>query len=159
MRSFFVVVLLAIATNAFAQQGSAIELLRQDIKTEKMELMAGSLPLTEKQSAAFWPIYRDYDHELSKLADRRIAIIKQVAVKADSMDRKTADAIVKESFSIADARNSLLKKYYARVSKALGPVLAARFLQIENQMLTLLDAQIIDQIPLVKAKGASEKTK
>ncbi len=158
MRSFLVAALLVVSVSAFAQQ-SAIELIRQDIKSEKMDLMTGSLPLTEKEATAFWPIYRDYDHELSKIADRRIAVIKEVGQKFDGMDSKTADRLVKESFSIADARSNLLKKYYKKVAKAVGPVTAARFLQIETQMLTLLDAQVMDQVPLVKAKSVPKDSK
>ncbi len=158
MRNLLVAALLVVSVSAFAQQ-SAIELMRQDIKSEKIDLMTGSLPLTEQQAKAFWPIYRDYDHELSKLADRRIAVIKEVGQKFDGMDAKTADRLVKESMSIADARNALLKKYYQKVAKAVGSVTAARFLQIETQMLTLLDAQIMDQVPLVKAKSAPKDSK
>jgi hypothetical protein len=37
---------------------------------------------------------------------------------------------------------------------------AARFIQVENQMLTLIDAQIIDQLPLVKiGKPGGKETK
>jgi len=39
----------------------------------------------------------------------------------------------------------------------VGVVTAARFLQVENQVLTLLEAQVFDQIPLVKNKPVSEK--
>ena len=150
--------LLLYASAACAQSGM-LELLRQDIKTEKIELMTGSLPLTEKEAAAFWPIYRDYDHELSKLGDRRIALIKEVGEKYEHLDTKTADRLVKESLGIADARNALLRKYYTRVAKAVGTVTAARFLQIESQMLTLLDAQIADQVPLIKTKPVGEDKK
>ena len=158
MKLSLVAALLFAATYTYAQS-SSLELLRQDIKSEKVELMAGSLPLTDKQAGVFWPIYRDYDHELSKLADRRIAVVKEIYAKYDSMNAKTASRLVKESISIAKGRNALLEKYYNRVAKALGAVTAARFLQVETQMLTLLDAQVMDQVPLIKIKPAGEPKK
>jgi len=158
MKLSLVAVLLFAATYTYAQN-SSLELLRQDIKSEKMDLMAGSLPLTDKQAGVFWPIYRDYDHELSKLADRRITVVKEIYAKYDSMNAKTASRLVKESISIAKGRNALLEKYYNKVAKALGAVTAARFLQVENQMLTLLDAQVMDQVPLIKIKPAGEPKK
>jgi hypothetical protein len=158
MKLSLIFALLLFAASAFGQSTTQ-ELIRQDIKSEKINLMAGSLPLTEKQADLFWPIYRDYDHELSKLGDRRIAAIKEVGEKSETMDAKTADRLVKESFAIAEARTALLKKYYNKVAKNLGTLVAARFMQIENQMLTLLDAQIIDQVPLIKPKPAGEKKK
>jgi len=119
----------------------------------------GSLPLTAKQSDVFWPIYRDYDHELSKLTDKRLAVVKEVFAKYDSMDARTAQRLVKASFSISQGRNKLLEKYYMRFSKAVGVITAARFLQVESQMLTLLDAQLMDRVPLIKMKSTGEPRK
>jgi len=150
---------LLLATASASAQTDVLELLRQDIKTQKVALLTASLPLTEKEADAFWPIYRDYDNELSKLGDRRFAVIKEVFAKYKTMDNETAERLVKESLSIAEDRTGLLKKYHKKVSKALGAVTAARFLQVESQMLTLLDAQIVDQVPLVKTKPAAEEKK
>ena len=158
MKRLFVAAVLVAATCAWAQD-NALELMRQDIKTEKIELMMGSLPLTAKQSDVFWPIYRDYDHELSKLTDKRLAVVKEVFAKYDSMDAKTAQRLVKASFSISQGRNKLLEKYYMRFSKAVGVITAARFLQVESQMLTLLDAQLMDRVPLIKVKSTGEPKK
>lgn len=159
VKLLLVAALLFAARCTYAQDSSVDELMRQDIKTQKIELMTGSLPLTEKQAELFWPLYRDYDHELSKLADRRLSVVKEVFAKYDSMDKKTAERLVKESFSINQGRNTLLEKYYKKVAKAVGAVTAARFLQVESQMLTLLDAQLMDQVPLIKVKAAGEPKK
>ena len=154
MKKLIVAALLIAGVSAYAQNG-IVEMLRQDLKTEKTAIMTASLPLTQKESDAFWPIYRDYTHELTKLGDRRIEIIKQIAEKYDKMDDKTAEKLAKESFKIVDDRTSLLKKYFNKIAKAIGPVKAGRFLQIESQMLTLLDAQIIEEVPLIKGPAAA----
>jgi len=158
MKLSLVALVLFAVTCTFAQNYS-IDLLRQDIKSEKFDLMAGSLPLTDKQAAAFWPLYRDYSHELGKLADRRIAVVKVIFAKYDSLDAKTADRLVKESIKIANGRNALLEKYYGKIAKALGAVTAARFLQVETQMLTVLDAQLMDEVPLIKVKASGDAKK
>jgi chorismate mutase len=158
MKSICLAAVLFAATCAYAQDYS-LELMRQDIKSAKIELMTRSLPLTEKQADLFWPVYRDYDHELSTLGDRRLAVAKEVVAKYDTMDDKTAERLAKESFSIAQGRNGLLEKYYKKVSKAVGVTTAARFLQVESQILTLLDAQLMDEVPLIKLKAAGETEK
>lgn len=158
MRLILATLLMMAAPIALAQE-SAIELLRHDIKAEKVAIMTESLPMTEKQGEAFWPLYRAYDLELAKLGDRRIAVIKKIVDTHKNMDDKTAQELVKESFKIVQERTSLLKKTYDKVAKALGPVTAVRFLQIENQLLTLVDAEVIDQVPLVKTKKVEETKK
>jgi hypothetical protein len=156
MRLLLLAAFLTLSASAFAQD-NALALMRQDIKTQKVEIMGASLPLTDSEAAAFWPIYRDYDHQLSKLGDRRIAVIKKVFASYETMDEATAQKLVKESFAIAKNRTNLLEKYYTKISKNIGTVTAARWLQIENEMLTILDAQIIDEVPLVKIAPAKKQ--
>jgi hypothetical protein len=52
-----------------------------------------------------------------------------------------------------------LEEYYKKVAKAVGGITAAQFLQVENQILTLIDAQIIDQVLLVKSGTAGGQKK
>lgn len=158
MKSLLVVALLSITATAIGQD-KTLELMRQDLKTEKVAIITASVPMTQAQADAFWPIYREYDLELSKLGDRRMAVIKKYAENYDKIDEKMAKELVKESFDIANDRNDLLEKYYDKAAKAVGAVTATRFIQVENQMLTLLDAQIIDQVPLVKTKKAADEKK
>ena len=150
MKSLLVAALLCITATAFAQTNT-LELLRQDLQTNKVAIVTASIPLTDKQGEQFWPLYREYNTELSKLGDRRIAVLKKFAENFDKIDGKQAEELVKESISIQNGRTNLLEKYYKKVSKVVGPVTAARFIQVENQMLTLIDAQIVSQVPLVKA--------
>jgi Spy/CpxP family protein refolding chaperone len=160
MRILITAMLLLCAVGAQAQN-QLLELLREDLRTEKVAIMTASLPLTEEQSTKFWPIYRDYGNELSKIGDRRLATIKTIVNRYENMDDETAEKLVKESFSMAEDRNDLLEKYYKKVAEAVGVVPAARFLQIEGQLLTLIDAKVIDEVPLVKipAKKAVEEKK
>jgi hypothetical protein len=158
MKLFLVAAFLCVAASAFGQE-NAIALLRQDLKTQKVEIMTASLPLTEKEAKAFWPIYRDYDNELSKLGDRRIASMKKIFENYQKMDEPTAQQLVKESFSITRGRTDLLEKYCKRIAKEVGPLAGARWLQIESEILTLVDAQIMDQMPLVKLGPAKQEQK
>jgi hypothetical protein len=156
---YLLLVAMLIATTAAYAQDNVLELVRQDLKTQKVAVMTASLPLTEKQSEVFWPIYREYDHELSKLGDKRLAVIKEYAANYNQLDEKKADQLIKESFKIVKDRNDLLEKYYQKVAKAVGGITAARFVQVENQLLTLIDAQIIDQVPLVKVQKETQEKK
>ncbi len=46
-------------------------------------------------------------------------------------------------------RNSLREKYYKKMRKALGGVMAARFFQIDRVLNDIIDIQIFSEIPLV----------
>lgn len=152
--------LLIVLTFVFALPAAAqdyLELLRQDVKTTKVAILTESMPMTQAESDAFWPIYREYDLELSKLADRRISGIKDYAKVYDKMTDSAASAMVKASYELQKDRLDLLMDTFKKVSKATNPQLAARFVQIENQIITLLDMKIIEEVPLIEKGPNSGK--
>src|ERR1700693_4887444 len=56
-----------------------IQLLRADLKASQRTIIKKSMQLDEKQSAAFWPLYNQYDVEQSKLGDQKLALIQEYA--------------------------------------------------------------------------------
>jgi hypothetical protein len=135
---------------ALCAQEPYLELLRSDIRTQKVALITEGMELTDAQSAVFWPLYRKYDEELTTLNDMRIATIKDYAQSIDRMTAAKADELTGRTFTYFENRVKLQKKYYKRIAKALSPILSARFIQIERVINTLLDLQIQSEIPLVK---------
>jgi len=130
-------------------QVSYEELLRADLKAKKVAIVTGAMQLTDAQSQIFWPIYRKYDAELTTFNDQRIALIKDYAENFDKMTDSKADTLTKEVFSLLGKRLKLQEKYYEEFSKALGPVLAAKYMQVERQINALVDLQIASELPLI----------
>jgi peptidoglycan hydrolase CwlO-like protein len=54
-----------------------IALLRSDVRQQKAEMMGAVMQLSAEDAAKFWPIYSEYDAELSKLNDLRVANIEE----------------------------------------------------------------------------------
>ena len=132
-----------------------MELLRSDIKTKKVAILTEALQLTEEQSAAFWPLYREYDLELSKLGDRRIAQLRSYADNFADLTDEKAKQMADDYFKLEEDRLKLKKNYFKKMEKELGANTAARFTQIENQIELLIDVQLASQMPLIKAAPAT----
>jgi hypothetical protein len=126
-----------------------IELLRSDVRDQKDEVMGFIMALDVDQSAKFWPIYSEYDAELTKLNDLRVANIQEYAHSYDQMTDAKADELIQNAFQYRKQRSELLAKYYGRVKDSLGAIEAARFLQIEDQLLAIVDLQIASASPIV----------
>lgn len=141
--------LLAIALPAFAQT-DVVELLRSDLRTDKVAILTKALAMDEATSATFWPIYREYEAELSKIGDARVANIKDYAANYESMTDQKTKELVKTSFSLYEQRTKLVKKYYGKVEKATSTRLAARWAQCEMALNAVVDAQIATELPLIK---------
>ncbi len=150
MKKLFVVLaLLLVAKTAYAQE-QYVELLRSDIKTQKVAVITEAMQLEEGQSEAFWQIYRDYDYELSDIVDQRIANIKSYASSFSSMTDEKAAELAKTSFKIEGDRAKLRQKYYKKFEKELSPLVGARWLMIERTINNLMDLQIQAEMPLIQ---------
>jgi hypothetical protein len=126
-----------------------IELLRSDVRHQKDEVMGAVMQLDADQAAKFWPIYSEYDAELSKLNDLRVGNIKDYAQNYTQMTDEKADALIQTALDYQKQRSELLGKYYARMKQGLGAITAARFLQVEHQLLLIIDLQIASSLPIV----------
>jgi flagellar biosynthesis chaperone FliJ len=126
-----------------------IELLRSNVRQQKDEIMGAVMALNVDQAAKFWPIYEEYDAELTKLNNLRVANIQDYARNYDQFTDAKADEFVQNAFNYRKQRSELLEKYYGSVKASLGSMEAARFLQIEEQLLTIIDLQISSNLPIV----------
>jgi len=124
------------------------ELLRSDIRTQKIAILTEMMEFTEAEDTAFWPIYREYDAELSKLGDERVALIADYAKNYDTLTDDMADALAKRAIDLEARRQAVKAKYYDRMRTALKPRTALRFLQVEHQIQLLIDLQISAALPI-----------
>ena len=126
------------------------ELLRTDVRAQKSAIITELMEFTESEDAKFWPVYREYEAELVKINDDRLALIKEYAVNYSKMTDDVADRLARGALAAEARRNDLKLRYYERFKSALTAKTAARFLQVENQILLLLDLQIAASLPLVQ---------
>jgi hypothetical protein len=124
--------------------------LRADVKTEKKALLTRAMQFTAEEDKVFWPLYNAYLAELAKIGDERIAIIKVYADNYQKMTNAIASDLAKRSIAVQKQRTALLEKYYDQIAKALTPIRAVRFLQIENSLNMLIDIQLAAEIPLME---------
>jgi hypothetical protein len=125
-----------------------IELMRTNVRDQKAEIMGAVMQLDIDDSAKFWPIYSEYDAELTKLNNLRVKNIEDYAQNYTQMTDEKADALIQKAMDYQKQRPELLAKYYERMKQALGAVSAARFLQVEHQLLLLIDLQIASSLPI-----------
>jgi hypothetical protein len=126
-----------------------IDLLRRNVRQEKAEILGSMMLLSAADAAKFWPIYEEYDAQLNKLNDKRVENIKDYARNYDQMTDAKADELIQNALTYRRQRAQLLADTYLKVKQSLGAVTAARFAQIETQLLLLIDLQIYSVLPIV----------
>ena len=124
------------------------KLLREDVRSQKSAVMSEIMQLNPDDAAKFWPIYREYDTELTKVNDLRIANIEQYARSYGQLTDEKADELIRRAMTYQQQRANLLATYYDRMKQELGAVTAARFVQVEHQLLLIIDLQIASSLPI-----------
>jgi hypothetical protein len=142
-------------TQASADQSSQdsidrdINLMRQDIRSHKKQLIALNVPLTDAEAQKFWPVYDQYTAELSQINNRKYALLKQYAQSYNSVtDAQAADwtqQVLQMDVDVAQLR----QKDWSKFSAVLPPKKAALYEQVERQVQMLIDVQLATQVPLV----------
>jgi hypothetical protein len=127
-----------------------VELARSDIKIQKALIIAENLPMTDDEAVEFWPVQRDYETELSKLNDQKLALIVRYANSYQTMSDSEATELAKNSFDLEAKKTDLKRKYFKKFSKVMPATKAARFFQIENQLNMVVDLRVAASLPLIK---------
>ena len=125
-----------------------IELLRSNVRRDKAQIMGAVMQLSADDATRFWPIYAEYNAELTRINDQRVANIEEYARSYSQLTDEKADELVQSAMAYQKMRSELLVKYYDRVKQSLGGITAARFLQVESQLLLIIDLQIDSSLPL-----------
>jgi len=150
MRKIMLTVVFVLVTAVGYAQEAYIELLRSDIKTKKVAIITEVMQFIDEEARAFWPVYREYDLELSKIGDARIELIKDYARNYETMTDEKAKELIQRALKLQERRTKLKKKYFKKFDKVLPSKPVAKFFQLENQINLLIDLQIASELPLIK---------
>lgn len=127
-----------------------VELLRSDLRTQKVAVITELMQFSDADDRAFWPIYREYEVQLSRLNDDRLRLIENYADAYTKLTPTTANDLMVKALDLEAQRAALKQKYYGKLKTALSPITAAKAVQIENQIQLLIDLQVAASLPLVQ---------
>ena len=142
--------ILLAAPAAANAQSQYMELLRSDVRAQKVAILTDVMAMTDEQATDFWKIYRQYEVKLADLTDARLANIKAYAEVYGSVTDEQADELIMKAIEIRTGKLELQKEYYEMVKEALGATLAARFIQADMFLNTLIDVQIQAALPIIE---------
>ncbi len=148
-KSLMIVALLMAVNTAASAQANLMELVRSDMRTQAQTIMTAAMQLSNDDAEKFWPLYREYELERSQWGDQRLAFIKSYAEQYESITDEAAKQLADQWFKLHENRLKLWKDYYKKFEKEISSSVAARFIQVENQLNMILDIQIAQELPLI----------
>jgi len=148
MKKFIIAIFIIASSFTFAQE-SYFELLRQDMGTKKVALITEVMQFTDQESEVFWPLYREFDFEKSKLGDETLKLIKNYASHYENITDEKAVELMNTNFDIQKKELDLKRNYLKKFGKVIAPARAVKFMQVMNQIEMIIDIQIASQLPLI----------
>ena len=114
---------------------------------QKREAVAKLVPVSGKDSVAFWKIYDEYQQINKATAKNRIGLYEKTAQAYTNMTPAIADSLAGQYFNNRIDQEKTLQTYYKKIKDATNAVTAFEFYQAEVYILTALRAQIMQQVP------------
>jgi hypothetical protein len=133
-----------------AQASSEVAVTRAQIQADRQAIVADNMKLTEEQSQAFWPVYREYRAEMALVGDRLFKVISDYATSYETLTDPQASALVKEFLTLQRDSVKVREKYASRFEKVLPAKGVMRFFQIENKLDAIIMIDVVASIPLAK---------
>ena len=127
-----------------------IQLMRQDIRSERKQVVAANMPLTDTEATKFWPVYDRYIAETVKVNDVRFALIKEYMKSSDTTTEEQADSFIKRWLALDQDNTQLRLKYIPEFEKVIPHKKTAMFFQIDRRLSMMIELQLASQVPLVK---------
>jgi hypothetical protein len=139
-------------SNSSAQSSTDqdIDLLRKDIRSQKKQIIAANLQLTDTEAVKFWPLYDQYTAELVTINDAKYAAIKEYATNYDTLTDDKALSLTRQLLGVDQSVAQLRMKYVPMFSKVVSGKKTALFFQLDRRLTMLIDLQLASQIPMVQ---------
>ena len=129
-----------------------MQILRDKVKADKKLLVAANMELTESEAKGFWPVYEEYQKDLSAINQGITRLIESYAedYQTNSLTDEKAKKLTDELVAIEQSDGGLQASYVSKLAKVLPPKKVARYLQIENKIRAAVKYDLAAKIPLVE---------
>jgi hypothetical protein len=127
-----------------------IALLRKDLRSQKKQIVAANMNLTDKEAEQFWPIFEKYTDELMAINNKKYAALKEYVQSYDSLTDQQAEKLTRNALEVDQSVAQLRQRYIPVFEKVISPRKTALFMQLDRRLVLLIDLQLSSSIPVVQ---------
>jgi hypothetical protein len=139
---------IAIADDSQPPSDQEIQLLRRDLRSQKKQIVAANMNLTDTEAEKFWPVYDRYSADLSKLYDTKMELVEQYFDTYKTMDGDQAESYLRRRAAVEESVMELRLKYVPEFRRVLSGRQTALFFQIEWRLDLMINLQLAEA-PLI----------
>jgi phosphate uptake regulator len=136
--------------NLNAQTGDLDErYLELLLQSEKRTLINDGMALTTEQAPIFWEIYDAYEAEFSAISKKRMEMLKEYSEAFPTVSDDLANRLINDMYKVNSKVYALRNKYAKKMSKSISPQVAARWVQLDDLINTVVKLSVTAEIPLI----------
>jgi len=127
-----------------------LEALRVELRATRKQIIAQNFTLTPDESTRFWPVYDQYQAELSKIKDDQYQLIAEYVNTYGSYNEPAATDFITRWLDLDVRTTTLRGSYVPIVGKILPGVKAATFFQMDRRISMMIDQRIASILPVLQ---------
>ncbi len=129
-----------------------VELTRASIQADRKAIVNEYMAFTEEESQEFWPLYKEYRSQATKLNDRLAKIILDYSAnyKNQNISDQQAEQILSDYLVLEREKLDLREDYVTKFQQILPAIKVTRYFQLENKLDAVVDYDLAGSIPLVE---------
>jgi hypothetical protein len=131
-----------------AKPDDFLDLLRKDVRSQKKQIIAENMGLSDAEAEKFWPVYDQYAAELSRIYDTKIALLSDYTENYTSMTGEQAENYIRKRADVEQSIMQLRVKYIPAFRKVLSGRETALFYQLDWRLGLAIDVELV-QVPLI----------
>ena len=127
-----------------------LESLRVELRATRKQVIAQNLTLTPDESTRFWPVYDQYQADLTKIKDDQYQLIAEYANGFGHYDDAKATDFITRWLDLDVRTTALRARYVPIVGGVLPGVKATSFFQMERRISMMIDQRIASMLPVLQ---------
>jgi Spy/CpxP family protein refolding chaperone len=131
-----------------SQSDDFIKLLRNDVRSQKKQIIAENMDLSAAEAEKFWPVYDQYAAELSRIYDTKLALLNDYTDNYSTMTGEQAENYIRKRAAVEQSIMELRLKYMPAFRNVLSGRETALFYQLDWRLGLAIDVELV-QVPLI----------
>lgn len=127
-----------------------MQALRAAVKSDRKAFVAATLKLTPAEEKRFWPIYDAYQRVVDQTSRRTVLAVEGELFRDKPMSNLAAKSLATELLKADETEIKARHTMQTHMMRALPPMKAARYLQLEDKIRAMRDYDIAATVPLVR---------
>jgi hypothetical protein len=125
-----------------------IEMLKSNLRSQKKQIVAANMDLTDAEAVKFWPVYDRYAADISKIYDTKVALFQEYLENNQTMSGDEAESYLRRRATVETDVMQLRLKYLPEFRKVLTGRETALFYQIDWRLDLMINLQLA-QAPMI----------